>query len=79
MLCSDGRSPRSSVNEIAGFVIREMDLSSVADDLVGAAADHGGRDNVSVVDATSSDNRRSPSGLGQPRMAFAIMAPWMAQ
>jgi PPM family protein phosphatase len=49
VLCSDGLFTELSVNEIAGIVTREMDLPSVADDLVGAAVDHGGRDNVSVV------------------------------
>ena len=49
VLCSDGLFTELSVNEIAGIVARERDLSSVADDLVGAAVDHGGRDNVSVV------------------------------
>jgi protein phosphatase len=49
VLCSDGLFTELSVNEIADIATRESDLSSVADDLVAAAVDHGGRDNVSVV------------------------------
>jgi protein phosphatase len=62
ILCSDGLSGLVKPYEIAAAVEDEVDLSAVADRLIGLANDRGGPDNITVVAA-----RFDGEGLDWPR------------
>lgn len=49
MICSDGLTDMLSNKEIADIMSREHDVSQIADELVDAALNNGGRDNVTCI------------------------------
>ncbi|HWT70959.1 MAG TPA: Stp1/IreP family PP2C-type Ser/Thr phosphatase [Oxalicibacterium sp.] len=49
LLCSDGLSDMLATEQIVELLGRHADLESTCEDLVNAANDNGGRDNISVI------------------------------
>jgi len=55
LLCSDGLSDMVDSDVMARIASRGKDLESIAAALIGAANDHGGRDNISVLLVSAAD------------------------
>ncbi|MCL2717590.1 MAG: Stp1/IreP family PP2C-type Ser/Thr phosphatase [Lachnospiraceae bacterium] len=49
MLCSDGLSNMLSDSEIGEILAREKDIEQLANELINAANDNGGKDNITVI------------------------------
>src|SRR3954453_2876510 len=62
LLCSDGLSGMVSDDTLASIITRGGELSTLANDLVAAANDNGGRDNITAVLFKLEDD-----GTGDPR------------
>lgn len=49
LLCSDGLTKHVADREIADVISASTDVAALTDELVNAALDHGGTDNVTVA------------------------------
>ncbi len=72
LLCSDGLTDMVSDEEIAAILTAETSLDASANELVRAANDHGGRDNVSVILIRVDGHVPRPKGL------ISKMRDWLA-